>query len=174
MSNENTKALESEIERQTQTIRSYSDKNGGLKDKRNQLKRDNKQLREERASLQGQNHQLQSQVEDQQCRSEKLAQDLDIRSKQCEAYEVKLRENQQVLVSNKNLIEFLNKSLNEAQKYSFRTMIGQKTTGGQFLPEQTTFDMGFQHNLKNHAISPLRSTQAGVPRIDTTKLQDSN
>jgi hypothetical protein len=44
--------------------------------------------------------------------------------------EGKLREDAQTLISNKSLIEYLNKSLNEAQKYSFKAMVNQKQVVG--------------------------------------------
>ena len=37
--------------------------------------------------------------------------------------ESKLKEDAQTLMSNKTLIEYLNKSLNEAQKFSFKTLV---------------------------------------------------
>jgi hypothetical protein len=50
-----------------------------------------------------------------------------------ESLEEKLKEDQQILYSNKNLIEYLNKTINDAQKFSFRTLVNQQK-GEKHIP----------------------------------------
>jgi hypothetical protein len=77
-----------------------------------------------------------------------------------EKLEAKLREDAQTLMSNKSLIEYLNKSLNEAQKFSFKTLVNQKGNGPAEVPREFGAATNNRVNaLRQSSISPLRASQ---------------
>lgn len=79
---------------------------------------------------------------------ERSKRDAEAKRRTLETYETKLKEDQATLLSNKNLIEYLNRTINEAQKYSFHTMLKQKA-------EPVNVESRF------NTISPLRTN--GLP-----------
>lgn len=94
-----------------------------LKAKRAQTKQELKATLGEKAQVEGRCEQLEGDVTEMKATCEKLSKDLEEKERHIGTLEEKLKEDQQTLISNKNLIEFLNKSLNEAQKHTFRTMV---------------------------------------------------
>ena len=86
-----------------------------------------------------------------------------------EKLEAKLREDAQTLMSNKGLIDYLNKSLNEAQKFSFKTLVNQKGNGPAEVPREFGAVTNNRVNaLRQSSISPLRASQNSYlpPRHD--------
>ena len=74
------------------------------------------------------------------------------------------------LMSNKNMIEYLNKNLNEAQKFSFKNLVNHKGYSDQPVDNIRTSTMStlISNPLRNYAISPLRGSTI-IPRINSMK-----
>lgn len=76
------------------------------------------------------------------------------------------------IVSNKSMIEYLNKNLNEAQKFSFKNLVNHKGYTSDQQPGENTrisnMSTHISNPLRNHAISPLRgSISTIIPRVNS-------
>lgn len=71
------------------------------------------------------------------------------------------------------MIEYLNMSLNEAQRFSFKSMVNNQrpTYQGERLP--TAVASGLYNQSKLNSVSPMRSTSAGIPKFDMARMRES-
>ena len=93
-------------------------------------------LREEKLELEVTKGNLDANIGEHRIRIERLEKVRVSQEQLIEKLEAKLREDAQTLMSNKRLIEYLNKSLNEAQKFSFKTLVNQKGNGPVEVPRE--------------------------------------
>ena len=111
---EQVKQLDQETQRLSQTIEVLESKVQKYKEKRKTGKREIRSLREEKLQIEIAKGNLEANIGDQQIRIDRLEKVRESQEQLIERLEAKLKEDAQTLLSNKSLIEYLNKSLNEA------------------------------------------------------------
>ncbi|CDW79868.1 spindle assembly abnormal protein 6 homolog [Stylonychia lemnae] len=123
---EQVKSLENEVDKNEKQINKLNEKNhkykGKYKNKKKEAKKLDQQILELNQALNARDQNINQGKEEQ----EKLNQEISSKDETIQLLQQKLKECEDILKSNSSMIEYLNKSLNEAQKVTFRTMVNQR------------------------------------------------